>query len=133
MVCRLSTGTKLSVALVTGKTSLEEEQLMLVGSTPLSTALTTSSAASHTMRAIYEGGSRGIHKGGHRKGRFQHHTQPSFADFGSYGSIFSNKDLYQSNHTNSNESSYGCSNVDILVCTPGRLLEHLQHTSGHCD
>lgn len=29
-----------------------------------------------------------------------------------------------------NERDEKCSNIDILVCTPGRLCHHLDHTSG---
>lgn len=40
-------------------------------------------------------------------------------------SLISNDDLYDMG-----SRSLGCSAVDILVCTPGRLLDHLQYTKG---
>ena len=40
-------------------------------------------------------------------------------------SLFSNRDMYFKRPT-----SLGISAVDILICTPGRLLDHIQYTEG---
>lgn len=50
----------------------------------------------------------------------------NIANCDSLESLFSNRRLY----SRETSAAYGSSNVDILVCTPGRLIEHLQRTRG---
>ena len=106
---RLARGTDLGVAVCTGQTPLEEEQRLIMGacftggmvSAPGRSSSSSSSSSSSRTNNI-----GGVSAASHVDG------------------FFSNRDLYFRSN-----SVLGNSAVDILICTPGRLLDHIQHTA----
>lgn len=103
LTCRLSEGTGLRVALSTGQTSFCEEQLMLMGeNAPIINA---------TSRYAMDMSMDGMAKLPAEKRR---------------RNLFSNQDLYEHSYPSTGVPSL----VDVLICTPGRLLDHIQKTPG---
>jgi ATP-dependent RNA helicase DDX51/DBP6 len=106
--CRLARGTDLSIAVCTGQTPLEEEQRLIMGAC-------YSAGASAAPSSSGRGGSGSRPTSSHSA---NHLTGPG-------EKFFSNRDLYFQT-----DETLGNSAVDILICTPGRLLDHIQHTPG---
>ena len=106
--CRLARGTDLSIAVCTGQTPIDEEQRLIMGA-----CYSAGGSAAPSSAARGSSGSRSTN------------SQSANHLTGHGEKFFSNRDLYfQSN------DALGNSAVDILICTPGRLLDHIQHTPG---
>ncbi len=88
--CKLSENLQISIAIITGQTSFDKEQMMLIGKT-------------------------------------YSRYQSSSSNYHNISNLFSNQDLFDQN---TDMTPHGRSLVDILVCTPGRLQDHLQFTPG---
>ena len=116
---KLSKNTGLKIVMVTGQQSFEEEQSLLVGNlqqqnssnNPRSTVTGFSFSTNLTNQKHWKGNSNG---------RFRDRSNSRGNMRGEGGS----------ENEQAEEEEDGYSVVDILVCTPGRLLDHIEYTTG---
>ena len=111
---RLARGTDLGITVCTGQTPLEEEQRLIMGAC-FAGGMVSVPGRSNSSSSSSSGSSSGS-----RTNNIGGAGAASHMD-----GFFSNRDLYFRS-----TNVLGNSAVDILICTPGRLLDHIQHTNG---